>query len=70
MNPAPPLTRKCRRCHRPLRGVYAVRALGPVCGGRITKGRKPATPVHDDVQHRAVPVMPGQLSLIDELEAA
>jgi hypothetical protein len=41
-----------------------------VCGGRITKGRKPATPVHDDVQHRAVPVMPGQLSLIDELEAA
>lgn len=64
MNPVPPLTRRCVRCHRPLRGAYAARGIGPVCGGRIRRGRAVARPV---VTVRAV-VLEEQGDLLEEIE--
>jgi hypothetical protein len=38
-------TAPCRRCRRPIRedSPYWTRRVGPKCGGRIRKTRRPAT---------------------------
>jgi hypothetical protein len=67
MNPVPPLIRRCDRCRRQLRGAYAARGRGPVCGGPIRRSRTPAAGV-DEGRHRAVENHPGQLQLFEDEE--
>jgi hypothetical protein len=69
VNPVPRFRRRCRDCKRWLVGEYAARGVGPTCGGRIKRSRKPAR-VELHPGGSAVEVAAGQLPLFELAGAA
>jgi hypothetical protein len=67
VNPVLPWTRPCARCRRGIKAgsPYFERGVGPRCGGRIRRARRPAGPETGDGHHRPVALHPDQLPLPD-----